>query len=366
FAGYCPVLYVNSLGVRVPSVGEGRMFLRRVLRKFRSLVLYCCDGGEGFAVFSPVFLPVFKGPLSRCFGRGLEVQIRTMLRLLGMHSPLLWVACPSAAVLVGRLPRAAVVYQLSDCYTALPCGAEPTIAAMEETLGHQADLVVCSSITLHRRARRLFGCGEYVDHGVDFELFESAVRRPRLPRELVGIRHPIVGFFGNMDTNTVDCSLLEQVIRLRPRYRFVLVGAMTTDFGRLRRYQNVIAVGQKPYRAVAHYGAAFDVCLMPWRRNEWIDHCNPVKVKEYLALGKPVVSTSFPELRQYGGLCYEACSPGNFASLIDQALREDNPARRAKRQAWAAQHSWESKFARVLELLEARGIQADGRANRGG
>jgi glycosyltransferase involved in cell wall biosynthesis len=98
---------------------------------------------------------------------------------------------------------------------------------------------------------------------------------------------------------------------------------------------------------------------MPWLRNEWIEHCNPVKLKEYLALGKPVVSTPFPELRRTGSLCIEAVGAEAFAAAIDRALREDNETDREKRRAWAAQNTWDAKFRQVVELLKARGIEFD-------
>jgi glycosyltransferase involved in cell wall biosynthesis len=280
-----------------------------------------------------------------------------------MRRPLVWVAWPGAACVFDRLPRAGVVYQLSDSYTALESDSSSLAAQMEATVARRADLVVCSSVRLLERAQQLYGCGEYVDHGVDVGLFDSALRRPRTPPELQAVPHPVIGFFGNIDGNTLDRSLLEEVIGLRPQYRFVLVGGMTSEFEGLRRYSNVVAVPRQPYRAVADYGAGFDVCLMPWRQNDWIAHCNPVKLKEYLALGKPVVSTPFPELGRYGALCYVAQGADDFASAIDRALQEDNPSRQAERRAWVAQHSWDSKFARVLELLEARGIRPDVRSN---
>ena len=363
FARHWRVIYINSLGVRVPSMSEGRMFLRRVTRKCRSTARYYRDGGEGFSVLSPIFLPFHDGLLGRSAIRGLELQIKAVARFSGMQRPLLWVACPTAARVLDRIRRVGIVYQLSDCYVSFN-GTAGAAAQMERTLARSADLVLCSSRRLHDRARQLYGTGEYVEHGVDFELFDAALRNPRVPAELRGAGRPIIGFFGNMDANTVDRLLLDWVIQSRPRYTFVLVGPMASDFEMLRCHKNVIAVPQTPYHKIAHYGAAFDVCLMPWLQNEWIEHCNPVKFKEYLALGKPVVSTPFPELRQCPSLCYVASGAEAFASAIDRALEEDSPTMREQRRTWAAQHTWDAKFAQVLDLLETRGIRTSGRTLR--
>lgn len=359
FAKRCGVLYVNSLGLRAPSVSEGRMFLRRVVRKLGSFARFLRDGGEGFSVLSPVFAPIFDGLAGVAVREALRWQLVSVLRWLGMRRPLIWVACPTAALVIDRLPGAGVVYQLSDCYGSLQGGPAQAALRMEQRVACRADLTICSSERLLERARRLYGQGEYVDHGVDFELFDSAGDKNDIPQELAGVAHPIVGFFGNIDGNTIDRALLEEVIRIRPQYRFVLVGSMSGEFETLKRLPNVIAIPRQPYQRIPEFGAVFDVCIMPWLRNEWIEHCNPVKLKEYLALGKPVVSTPFPELRRTAALCIEAVGAEAFAAAIDQALREDNESDRDKRRTWASGNTWDAKFNQVVELLKARGIQFD-------
>ena len=361
FARICDVLYVNSLGVSGPRVGEGAWFARRVLRKARSMARYCRDGGEGFRVVSPVFWPAVQGWSGRVSARLLAVQLRLIARVLGMHRPLLWVACPTAAVVVERLRAGGLVYQLSDCYASLG-GKCDGAARLESELARRADLVLCSSTRLLERSRALYAVGEYVDHGVDFDLFDSAARAHQVPEELRDLPRPLIGFFGNLDGNTVDRGLLERVIESRPRYTFVLVGPAAPDFEVLGRHRNVTMIGRRPYRQIAHYGAAFDVCLMPWLQNTWIEHCNPVKLKEYLALGKPIVSTPFPELGRVAHHAYVAVTASEFAAAIDTALAEDGPEKAAGRKDWAAGRTWDAQFERVLQLLSERRIFLDGDA----
>jgi hypothetical protein len=286
----------------------------------------------------------------------LALQIRTAMRLRGMRRPLIWVTCPTAAVVLESLPAAGVVHQLSDCYGALNASWSDAAVRMEREVAQSADVIICASGQLLEWSRSRYGQGEYVDHGVDFERFDAAARERRTPDELRNVRRPIIGFFGNMDDNTVDRALLEHVIRLRPDYTFALVGPMAANFESLKALPNVVAVPQRPYGRIAHYGAAFDVCLMPWLQNEWIAHCNPVKLKEYLALSKPVVSTPFPELERFADVCYTASGEEAFAKAIDLALAEDDDERRAERRNRAAAHTWDMKFQHVLDLLGAKGI----------
>ena len=357
FAKHCRVLYVNSLGVRAPSVSEGRMFFRRVARKLGSVARFLRDGGEGFPVMSPLFAPFFEGLKGAILRRSLQWQLRSALWWLHMRRPLIWVACPSAACVFDELAGVGVVHQLSDCYAALHGGPADVAVRMEKRIAERADLVICSSHQLLDRARALYGKGEYVDHGVDFDLFASAAEKQQIPEELANIERPIIGFFGNIDGNTVDRALLEAVIQLRSQYQFVLVGSMADEFQYLRQFPNVTAVPRQPYQRIPQFGAAFDVCIMPWLQNEWIEHCNPVKLKEYLALGKPVVSTPFPELRRVQSLCIEAAGAEAFAAAVDRALLERDEQASEKRRDWAAQNTWDAKFEQVIELLKVRGIE---------
>lgn len=359
FARQTRVVYVNSLGVRTPAVAEGRMFLRKVRRKLSSMVRYYRDGGEGFGVLSPLYAPVSNRLISAAARRALLLQVQAVMTMCRMRRPLIWAVCPTSAVILPMLANQGIVHQLSDCYGSL-AGSGPTSAEQyEREIAQGADLVLCSSQRLLERARQLYGKGEYIDHGVDVELFLRAGASSRQPPELAGIKPPIIGFYGNIDSNTVDRNLLEAVCRLRPGYSFVLVGDMTREFDSLRSIPNVTVLPRQPYQRIAEYGASFHVCLMPWLQNPWIEHCNPVKLKEYLALGKPVVSTPFPELERFESLCLTASGPEAFAMAIDRALHDDSSAEQQKRRTWASSHSWDSKHQLVLSRLRELGIQSD-------
>lgn len=352
FARHVPVVYVNSLGVSMPGTSDGRMFFRRVARKCKSITRYLRDGGEGFSVYSPVYLPVRNGLLGHGFLKLLEMQIKMVMRLKRMQNPLIWVTCPTAGLILHRLSHAAKVYQYSDFYAAMSGGSTTHANQLENSIAKQADLILCTSDRLYERAEQLYGNAEYLDHGVDYDLFHSAAESPIVPDSLQQIKRPVIGFFGNIDSNTVDRELLDEVMRLRPEYTFVLVGSMAKEFESLLIHKNLIAIPRQPYHQVAQYGASFDVCIMPWLQNEWIQHCNPIKLKEYLALGKPVVSTPFPELKRYAALCYEASGAEAFAIAIDQALSDDNPSLQQQRYRCARENTWDAKYDQVITLLE--------------
>ena len=115
-----------------------------------------------------------------------------------------------------------------------------------------------------------------------------------------------------------------------------------------------------PYEDVPATMAAMDVLMMPWHRSEWIEACNPIKLKEYLATGRPVVSTDFPELRHYEGLVAVANEPERFAAAIRQAVEQSDPALVERGRERIADATWTSRAAAALEELERRsGLRAD-------
>jgi glycosyltransferase involved in cell wall biosynthesis len=194
-----------------------------------------------------------------------------------------------------------------------------------------------------------------VDHGVDVELFERAASRSDLPpADVERIPRPRIGFVGGIDDHTFDSDLFESVARSLPDLSFVLVGASSIDRP-WRRLPNVHLLGRRPYAEVPAYMAACDVLIMPWKSNSWIEACNPVKLKEYLAAGKPVVSTWFPQLAAYEGCVTVARDDAGFSRAIREALR--HPPEPKKLRDRVRSDSWDSRAERILETLAEVGVR---------
>ena len=130
---------------------------------------------------------------------------------------------------------------------------------------------------------------------------------------------------------------------------------------RFEKYDNVHWLDFKAYEEIPAYGSGFDVALMPWLRNEWIRHCNPIKLKEYLALGLDVVTTDFPELRWYDDVVSVAKDPDDFVALIKRSIDEGGLVPEAKRRARVDGATWD---ARTQELLEACSVAANARTSQ--
>lgn len=349
-----PVLYINSIGMRVPRLTEGRIFVGRIRRKLKSLSRGLVRIRDNFHVFSPATIPGrMAAPLRQ---RLLPAQIRRAARKAGITRPLLWVACPPGAEVIDQVPHAAVVYQRTDRYEAFH-GVDPArISAYDRALKQRADLTVFCSRSLFDHEGPACRDAAYIDHGVDFHRFQVAGDARRDPTDLAGVPRPRIGFVGGIDAHTFDPDLFRAVAKACPGFRFVMVGGCSLPSG-CCELPNVHLLGRRDYNDVAAYMAACDVLIMPWNSGEWIRACNPVKLKEYLAVGRPIVSTAFDELSAYRGLVHIAADAASFAESIRECLRAPHdPAPGRER---VRQQTWTAKAHAVVHRLESRGVRLD-------
>ncbi len=344
---HVPVLYVNSIGVRVPKLGEGSMFFKRVVRKLGSLKRGYVRVDDSFAVVSPFVVPGKAGlALSK---RLLVPQVRDGARRLGIKRPLVWITCPPGAEAVDGLNPNAVVYERTDRWEAFPEADREEILRYDRFMKQRADVTLHAASKLHEAERDDCRRALYVDHGVDYEMFASAgTADDALPADVADLPGPRVGFIGGIDDHTFDPGLFVEVARRLPDVSFFLVGSCSLPTGWCD-LPNVRLLGKRPYEQVASYMAAADVLIMPWRQNEWIENCNPVKLKEYLAVGRPIVTTDFHELRRYDSYVRIASDPQGFAHEIRQAIESpDDPERLRGR---VEQETWDRKATQVLDAV---------------
>lgn len=345
-------LYINSIVMQKPNLGEGSRFLGRLFRKTKSMMTGLKKSDAGFWVYSPITLPVHHLAWARPLNKKiLEYQVRLIVRRLGMDNPIVLAACPAACDVALDMKKNRLIYQRTDRFEEYPDVDAETIRQYDRKLKANADLTIFVSSTLYNEESTQCKKAIYLDHGVDFELFASAEQDSHQPADITRIPRPIVGFFGKIDDYTVDVGFAEKVIDYLPDKSFVFIGRVDTDCSRLAAKENVWILGKKPYEQIPHYGKHFDVAIMPWRQNRWIDACNPIKLKEYLALGKPVVSTPFGELQKYLDVIYEAGTPEQFAKSIERAMTEDSPERAAARKEKVEKATWRGKAQFVLEEL---------------
>jgi len=350
FAETNRVLYADGLGVRGIGVADWRRSLCKV-----GLSLWpvprCPTGVRGLWCVTPVAVPGQRHGLLRAVNRSLlKAFLRHHMRALHFEPPLVWIAYPhpSLVSLLDDLRPRAVVY---DCVDDWPMfeRAFSNIAAAEERLMGRADLVLVTVALLRDKASRFNARAFLVPNGVDVESFaEIPGEHGGEPPDIAALRRPRIGFVGNI-AEWVDLGLIERVARIRPEWSFVFVGNYRAQ--QLRpRADNIHWLGYRPYESVPAYLRAFDVCIIPFVDSELTRSVDPLKLHEYLAAGKPVVSTPLPRVADFGDLVRVASGPEAFAAAISEALSSE-PAERARRIAAARQNAWSLRVAEIASLV---------------
>jgi glycosyltransferase involved in cell wall biosynthesis len=350
------VLLINSIGMRMPTPGRSPMFARRIFRKAVSTTKGLrrpVRDRPRFHVLSPIIVPFYGSKRARAANAVLvRAQVKAVTRLLGMRRPNVVVTIPTAWPIADPLARAALLFNRSDKHSSFGEVDQAFIGELERNLLTNSDRVLYVSHALMDADQELVGDrGVFLDHGVDLDHFTRRSETEE-PDDLRSIPHPRVGFFGGIDDYVVDIGLLARVARELPEVSLVLVGDATCPLGELTSLANVHWLGRRPYASIPAYGSGFDVAIMPWLDNDWIRACNPIKLKEYLALGLPVVSTPFPELRRYEHLVAVAHDAETFVKLVARAVAGDAPGSPDERRRAVTSDSWTARAADVIRIAE--------------
>lgn len=353
FAKRGTALYINSIVMQKLGLGQGRKFLGRLIRKSRSIFKGLKKSEAGFWVYSPVSFPLHHITWCRRLNTTLlQFQINRVIKKLSIYDPIILVGCPTAYDIVFNMKKRKLVYQRTDRYEEYPNVNGDVIKMYDRRLKEEADLTLFVNISLYDEEKSHCKQAIYLDHAVDYEMFTSAEHNPCIPPDIASIQKPIVGYFGALDDHKLDIIFLETVVSLLPHISFVFVGKVSVDCSSLAAKKNVWMLGQKDYEQIPYYGKCFDVVIIPWHRNRWTEAANPIKFKEYLALGKPIVSTpAFTELRRYLDVVYQAETAEEFVLCIKKALVEDSVNKITARREKVKNNSWDCKAQLILDEL---------------
>jgi len=210
----------------------------------------------------------------------------------------------------------------------------------EKILFRNSDLTTCSSKHLKTKIMKETTKLLFLPNAGEFDHFHN------VPDEnlLKDYKNPIIGYFGSI-AEWFDTHLLEYVVQKRPNWTFIFIGhTFGSDIRKLKEFENVHFLGERPYSELPKYFHGFDVCLIPFRNTPLIEATHPVKIYEYLAAGKPVVTTKLKELEFIGNLCYITKDKEEFLEKLDKAVNEDDEQLRKDRIDFASKNTWNDRF----------------------
>jgi glycosyltransferase involved in cell wall biosynthesis len=349
FARKRRILWVNSVNNRRPQMASKDF--RRVFQKLAGFGRGLQHVQERIWVLTPLYIPFHGNSLIRALNRRLlGLQIRRALKKLQIRRAVTYTFAPTSADVVGTLGEKAIVYHCVDEFSAFSdAGAE--VAGREHELLGKADVVLCSAAGLYERKRGNNAHTYLVTHGVDYEFFRKATCADTpVAKELQSLPKPILGFTGLL-ADWVDLAVLAELAKRRPEWSIVLIGRSDVDLKIFEGLSNVHLLGHRPYDRLPEFLRGFDVALLPFVNNELTVNANPLKLREYLAAGLPVIASPIPEVARYAGLVALANTAEEYEKEIDAVLEKGESGPSEVRSARMASESWDSKVIEIEELL---------------
>lgn len=226
---------------------------------------------------------------------------------------------------------------------------------LEPLLAAKSDIVLANSTHFAERFRRYNPHTYPIETGVNLNLYDAA-REWEIPEDLRPIPHPIIGYVGTINSTRLDSDLLYKLAQQRPSYSFVFTGPEDEVFQKhlLHTLPNVYFLGKKPVEALPAYIAGYDVCINPQVVNDITDGNYPLKIDEYLAMGKPTVATSTHTMRDiFSEYTFLPTGETEYLHALDAALSETGDKdKREARIRFAHTHSWGHSVQKIYRIIE--------------
>jgi len=366
------VLYIENMGVRSPGLKDASRILSRLKHWAGSFTTRGVrEVAPNLYVCSPLVMPPFGSLIRRRINRHfLLPAIGRTARQLGMRDVLVWTYLPtdSAVELVKlvRNSRGASIYHCLADFPALSATPHELMKS-EKDLAQLSDQVFTNCTRLSERLSQWNGEVSIFPPGVDLAAFpDEPLEQPVRSDDSVPFdssKHgaqsgPVIGYVGGLHRH-VDFDLLAEMADARPNWSWVFVGPFQTSVDKLRGKDNVLLLGPKPHDELVFYVRSFDVCLVPYVKSVYTETVVPAKLNEYLAVGKCVVATDLPTIREFNDRHNVLIATENradkFLQAIEEALRQPRDAETIKRRREvAALCDWNTQLEAMSRLMESK------------
>ncbi len=366
------VLYVESLGIRPPRVGQADRM--RILRRLWRLLQLPRQQSASLWVWSPPVLPGGHTGQALALNRKLlQGGLDLVSWWLGFTNPILWTYNPLTTIYLDLENFAGSVYHCVDRIQDQPGMPVERIEVSEQALIRAVDVVFATSPQLQINHKPLnfhtLLFGNVADHGHFSRARPGDGQSPLpCPEALCAVPRPRLLFMGAIDAYKLDLDLLEQLAQRHPEWMFLLVGPVgecdpSTDVRALAACANVKLIGPVPYRDLPAWLAHSDLALLPLQVNGYTRHMFPMKFFEYLSSGLPVVATAIPALEAHADVAL-LCPPQleAFEQAIQSALSGAGPSLEQRLER-AATQTYEARTDAMLAYLDRVGVLAESARN---
>jgi len=361
---------------------EPRAYLRPTLRRWQRGEIKWAElrrsrlaqVRENLYVYCPSPLTPISGrsPLQEVLDLADRWMLWRTMHSLGWRAPVVWLSRPTMFNRMGQFNAALTIYHVVDEYTAYGDGnlaSRELIREQEQRLLQRVDLVIVVSENLLRSKRPLNQHTYLVPNGVDYSRYAKVMDSDAPPpADIVHLPRPVIGYSGLIAAR-LDMALLREIALSRPEWSLVLIGAVddrycAAEWLTLRQMPNVHCLGIKEVDLVPRYIKAFDVCLVPYTLSERADNASPLKLYDYLAAGKPIVTTAFAAADAFREVVRIADSNEAFIRHIEAALSEKDDDLPAKRRRIAADNTWERRVEQLSDIIQSHWVASRNQPGR--
>ncbi|WP_028021824.1 glycosyltransferase [Enterovibrio calviensis] len=340
------VVWVNSIGLRRPTftLNDCKRAWHKLTASGQSSNGSPVDAShqsqkttqpENLTVVNPSTLPAPRSTWGRKLAASmLRKQLVPIIEHAKLYNPIMWTSLPTAVDVSDQLGASSLVYYCGDDFSSLAGVDHNTVAQREKDLVQKADLILAASETLYTRFSNRHT--KLLPHGVDYDLFSTPAQRAQ---DLPDNGKPTAGFYGSL-SDWLDYDLLNQTILSMPEWNFVFIGKPCDAALSLKQHANVTLLGPKPHHELPGYSQHWSASLLPFVDNAQIRACNPLKLREYLAAGRPVISTPFPAVDEYRSYVSVVHTASEMAEALNTAANtKPNP----QQQTAVSMHTWDAR-----------------------
>ncbi|MCC5874724.1 MAG: glycosyltransferase [Candidatus Sumerlaeia bacterium] len=350
------VLYIETLGTRPPKLSSG-VDLGRIARRLGRSMEGAQKREKRLWSISPLVRPDWSTSLRVGVNRS-SFHFQTNKVLARFPDPIVWIYSPFAVHLLPKMNPRLVVYHMVDDLAAIPGVDVHALREAESLLLERADLVFCTERSLYDRAREISANCHLMPNVADFHHFSRPAEGGDDTRlaALRSLPRPRVLFAGNLADHKVDMALLAEMASKRPDWQLVLIGPEWEGnrpggaLEKLRRMRNVTMVGHVPYEDLPAYIHEGDALVIPYLLNDATRAVSPLKLFEYMATGKPVVTAPLPSVLPWTGAVEVATTPKEWLERLDSVLETPHRGVRQRR-ALARRHTWERRLEEMAEKI---------------